>query len=56
MVFDTVFHATIPEVARTYALPAELAATCFRKYGFHGTSHQFVAQEAAKFLGIPLSD
>jgi acetate kinase len=53
VVFDTVFHATIPEVARSYALPAALAAKHgFRKYGFHGTSHQYVAQEAAKLLGV----
>ena len=54
VVFDTVFHATIPEVARAYALPAALVAKHgFRKYGFHGTSHQYVAQEAAKLLGVP---
>jgi acetate kinase len=54
VVFDTVFHATIPEVARSYALPAALVAKFgFRKYGFHGTSHQYVAQEAAKLLGVP---
>jgi acetate kinase len=54
VVFDTVFHATIPEVARTYALPPGLVAKHgFRKYGFHGTSHQYVAQEAAKLLGMP---
>lgn len=56
VVFDTVFHATIPEVARTYALPTALAAKHgFRKYGFHGTSHQYVAQEAARLLGVPWS-
>jgi acetate kinase len=54
VVFDTVFHATIPEVARAYALPPALVAKHgFRKYGFHGTSHQYVAQEAAKLLGVP---
>jgi acetate kinase len=54
VVFDTVYHATIPDVARTYALPRPLAAKHgFRKYGFHGTSHQYVAQEAAKLLKIP---
>jgi acetate kinase len=56
VVFDTVFHATIPEVARSYALPAALVAKFgFRKYGFHGTSHQYVAQEAAKLLGVPFA-
>jgi acetate kinase len=57
VVFDTAFHSTISPAARTYALPAELARSHgYRKYGFHGTSHQFVAQEAAKFLGIPMSE
>jgi acetate kinase len=56
VVFDTVYHATIPEVARSYALPPQLAAKHgFRKYGFHGTSHQYVAQEAAKLLNIPFA-
>ena len=55
VVFDTAFHSTIPAAARTYALPAELARERgYRKYGFHGTSHCFVAQEAAKLLGMPL--
>ncbi len=54
-VIDTVFHATIPERARTYALPARLRQEeGFRKYGFHGTSHQYVATEAAKMLGKPM--
>ncbi len=57
VVFDTVYHATIPEVARSYALPGPLAAKHgFRKYGFHGTSHQYVAQKAAKLLGIPFAN
>jgi acetate kinase len=57
VVFDTAFHATLSPSARTYALPAELArAHGYRKYGFHGTSHHFVAQEAAKLLGIPLAE
>ena len=54
-VFDTAFHATIPEHARTYALPAELREDMgLRKYGFHGTSHRYVAEEAARLLGRPL--
>lgn len=54
-VFDTAFHATIPDYVRTYALPAALTARLgIRKYGFHGTSHQYVVEEAAEFLGIPL--
>ena len=57
VVFDTAFHSTLPPAARTYALPTKLAARHgFRKYGFHGTSHHYVAQEAARFLGIPLSE
>ena len=57
VVFDTAFHSTIPPAARTYALPAKLARTHgFRKYGFHGTSHQYVAQEAAELLGIPMPE
>lgn len=56
VVFDTAFHATISPAARTYALPHALARSHgFRKYGFHGTSHHYVAQEAAKFLGIPMN-
>lgn len=54
-VFDTAFHATIPEPARTYALPAALREELgLRKYGFHGTSHQFVMEEAAAWLKKPL--
>jgi len=57
VVFDTGYHATIPEHARAYALPAELVRTHgIRKYGFHGTSHHFVASEAARFLGKPLAE
>jgi acetate kinase len=56
VVFDTAFHATLPVAARTYALPTELARKHgFRKYGFHGTSHRYVAEEAARFLDIPLA-
>ena len=55
-VFDTAFHATIPEYARTYALSRQLREDFgFRKYGFHGTSHQFVTEDAAAFLSIPLA-
>jgi acetate kinase len=56
-VFDTAYHATIPEAARTYALPTALTHDYgIRKYGFHGTSHQYVAEEAAKMLGKSLSE
>ncbi len=51
--FDTAFHATIPPVAYTYALPMELYEKYgVRRYGFHGTSHRYVAQRAAAILGI----
>ncbi len=54
-VFDTAYHASIPDYANTYPIPAELAKKLgIRKYGFHGTSHQFVVEEAAAFLDIPL--
>lgn len=57
VVFDTAFHSTISASARTYALPFQVARSHgFRKYGFHGTSHAYVAEEAAKYLGIPLGE
>ncbi|WP_375389821.1 acetate/propionate family kinase [uncultured Amnibacterium sp.] len=54
-VFDTAFHRTIPAAAAAYAIPADLAREHqVRRYGFHGTSHQYVSRAAAAFLGIPL--
>ncbi|MFD1722580.1 acetate/propionate family kinase [Amnibacterium endophyticum] len=54
-VFDTAFHRTIPAAAATYAIPADVArAHQVRRYGFHGTSHQYVSRAAAELLGIPL--
>ncbi len=51
--FDTAFHATIPQVAYTYALPYELYEQYgVRRYGFHGTSHRYVARRAAEMLGM----
>lgn len=51
--FDTAFHATIPRVAHTYALPYELYEKLgVRRYGFHGVSHQYVSHRAAAMLGI----
>ncbi len=51
--FDTAFHTTIPEVAYTYALPYELYQQFgIRRYGFHGTSHRYVARRAAKLIGV----
>ncbi|TKI70928.1 acetate kinase [Sulfurimonas crateris] len=50
-VFDTAFHETMPKEAYLYALPYELYEKHkIRKYGFHGTSHAFVMQEAAKTM------
>lgn len=53
-VFDTAFHQTMPEYARRYAVPESWYDAGVRRYGFHGTSYQFVATEAAKLLHIPL--
>jgi acetate kinase len=56
-VFDTAFHATLPLEAATYALDAGLAAEHgIRRYGFHGTSHRYVAGRTAALLGRPLGD
>ncbi len=50
-VFDTAFHQSIPDYAYIYGLPYELYTKfCIRKYGFHGTSHEYVAHEAAHAL------
>jgi acetate kinase len=55
VVFDTAYHGTIPDYAATYALPRPITEQSgIRKYGFHGTSHQFVVNEAAAMLGIPV--
>jgi len=54
-VFDTAFHQTMPPRAFVYALPYEYYAEHgIRKYGFHGTSHKYVAGRAAALLGKPL--
>ena len=54
-VFDTAFHHTLPPRAYAYAIPYELDERHrVRRYGFHGTSHAFVAGEAARRLGRPL--
>ncbi len=51
-VFDTTFHATMPQKAFMYGIPYEVYEEHkIRKYGFHGTSHKFVSQETAKLLG-----
>ncbi len=54
-VFDTAFHRTIPEEAYLYAIPYNLYEKhSIRRYGFHGTSHRYVADRAAHILGQPL--
>ncbi|MCH7230253.1 acetate kinase [Glycomyces sp. L485] len=51
-VFDTAFHATMPERAHVYAVPAEWREQHgVRRYGFHGTSHAYVSRKAAELLG-----
>lgn len=53
-VFDTAFHQTMPEEAFLYGIPYEYYKKHkVRRYGFHGTSHSFVSQEAANLLGKP---
>lgn len=56
-VFDTAFHQTMPAPAYTYAIPYDLYETLrVRRYGFHGTSHRYVAARAAKMLGRKLEE
>jgi acetate kinase len=56
-VFDTAFHQTLPEEAYLYALPYKLyRENGIRRYGAHGTSHRFIAEETAKALGKPLHE
>lgn len=56
-VFDTAFHSTLPEKAYRYPIPTKYYEDySIRKYGAHGTSHMYVAQEAAKVLGKPLEE
>ncbi|MDP8209719.1 MAG: acetate kinase [Candidatus Stygibacter australis] len=53
--FDTAFHQTMPPKAYLYPLPYEYyTKNKIRRYGFHGTSHKFVAQQAAQHLNIPI--
>ena len=57
VVFDTAFHQSMPEKAYLYGLPYELYVKYgVRRYGFHGTSHKYVAQEAARMMGGEVSD
>jgi acetate kinase len=54
-VFDTSYHQTMPDYAFMYAIPYEYYEKYrIRKYGFHGTSHRYVAEKACKMLGIDL--
>jgi acetate kinase len=54
-VFDTAFHQSIPEHAFRYAIPQNLYEKHHvRRYGFHGTSHHYVAKQAARLMGRPL--
>ena len=56
-VFDTAFHQTIPPRAYRYAVPDRWYESLgVRRYGFHGTSHAFVAKQAARHLGQPLDE
>ncbi|MCK9612565.1 MAG: acetate kinase [Bacteroidales bacterium] len=56
-VFDTAFHQTMPEHSYLYALPYEFYEKYkVRRYGFHGTSHGFVAQKACKILGMDFNN
>ncbi|MDV7084006.1 acetate kinase [Rhodococcus sp. IEGM 248] len=56
-VFDTAFFHTLPAEASTYAIDRQVAKEhSIRRYGFHGTSHQYVSARAAEFLGRDLSE
>ncbi|MBO9567770.1 MAG: acetate kinase [Cellulomonas iranensis] len=57
VVFDTAFFRTLPDAAATYAVEASVAAEHkVRRYGAHGTSHQYVSQQVAQILDRPLED
>jgi acetate kinase len=56
-VFDTAFFHDLPAAAATYAIDRDLARKWWiRRYGFHGTSHKYVSEQAAAFLGRPPKD
>lgn len=56
-VFDTAFHQTMPPVDYIYSIPYDYYQKYkIRRYGFHGTSHKYVAQQASEMLGIPLEN
>ena len=57
VVFDTVFHQTIPEERFMYPIPYKYYEKYgIRKYGFHGTSHKYVSKRVAELLGKPVED
>ena len=51
--FDTAFHHDQPPVAQAFALPPEITGRGVRRYGFHGTSHAYVARQTAELLDLP---
>lgn len=55
-VFDTAFHAQMPDCAAIYPIPYELSQQGIRRYGFHGTSHRYCAQRTAEILARPLEE
>lgn len=56
-VFDTAFHSTLPTRSKLYAIDRDVAEELgIRRFGFHGTSHQFVAKRAVRYLGENLED
>jgi acetate kinase len=56
-IFDTAFFSTLPLPAATYAIPRDLAQNYrIKRYGFHGTSHQFVSRAAAELVGRDLAE
>lgn len=55
-VFDTAFHQTMPAHSYTYAVPEAWRDRGLRRYGFHGTSHQYILERAAEALGVAAGD
>jgi acetate kinase len=56
-VFDTAFFHSLPDAAATYAIDRGVADLhAIRRYGFHGTSHEYVSQQVAEFLGRPVEE
>lgn len=56
-IFDTAFHQSMPDYAYRYAVPENWYSDYqVRRYGFHGTSHAYVAKQAANYLNIPLNN